>query len=102
MGMYNFTYSRDTIMIALIYKDVPYTLHYRAEKIFGQEVWKVWVTVNASTPTKTSLVAFTRASTDKELFRKLSDLNSFTEIQQALHEAFLESFKPEIINYLEQ
>jgi hypothetical protein len=89
-------------MIKFLYKGVLYPLHYRAEKLFAQEVWKVWVTVNASTPTKTSLVAFTRASTDKELFRKLSDLNSFTEIQQALHEAFFESFKPEIINYLEQ
>jgi hypothetical protein len=89
-------------MIALIYKDVPYTLHYRAEKIFAQDIWKVWVTVNASTPTKTSLVAFTRASTDKDLFRKLSDLNSFNEIQQALHEAFFESFKTEIINYLDK
>ena len=77
-------------MIALIYKDVPYTLHYRAEKIFGQEVWKVTVTIQDQT--------FTRASTDKELFRRLSDLNSFNEIQQALHEAFFESFKEQILN----
>jgi hypothetical protein len=89
-------------MIALIYKDVPYTLHYRAEKVFGQEVWKVTVTVNASTPTKASLEVFTRASTDKDLFRKLSDLNSFESIQIGLDKAFFESFKPEIINYLEQ
>jgi hypothetical protein len=89
-------------MIALIYKDVPYPLHYRAEKLFAQEVWKVTVTVNASTPTKASLEVFTRASTDKDLFRKLSDLNSFNEIQEELDIAFFESFKPEIINYLEQ
>ena len=77
-------------MIALIYKDVPYTLHYRAEKIFGQEVWKVTLTIKDQ--------KFTRASTDKELFRRLSDLNSFNEIQQALHEAFFESFKEQILN----
>jgi hypothetical protein len=81
-------------MIIFIYKGVLYPLHYRAEKLFAQEVWKVTVTIQDQT--------FTRASTDKELFRKLSDLNSFTEIQQALHKAFFESFKPEIINYLEQ
>jgi hypothetical protein len=81
-------------MIALIYKDVPYTLHYRAEKIFGQEVWKVTVTIQDQT--------FTRASTDKELFRKLSDLNSFNEIQEELDIAFFELFETEIINYLEQ
>jgi hypothetical protein len=79
-------------MIALIYKDVPYTLHYRAEKIFGQEVWKVTVTIQNQ--------VFTRASTDKELFRKLSDLNSFTEIQEELDIAFFELFETEIINYL--
>ena len=89
-------------MIALIYKDVPYTLHYRAEKIFSQEVWRVSVTVNASTPTKTSLVAFTRASTDKDLFRRLSDLNSFNDIQEELDIAFFELFETEIINYLDK
>jgi hypothetical protein len=77
-------------MIALIYKDVPYTLHYRAEKIFGQEVWKVTLTIKDQ--------VFTRASTDKELFRRLSDLNSFNEIQQALHKAFFELFKEQILN----
>jgi hypothetical protein len=80
-------------MIRYIYKGIQYSLHYRAEKLFGQEVWKVTVTIQDQT--------FTRASTDKELFRKLSDLNSFNEIQQALDEAFFESFKPEIINYLD-
>jgi hypothetical protein len=89
-------------MIKFLHKDVLYPLHYRAEKIFAQEVWKVSVTVNASTPTKASLEVFTRASTDKDLFRNLSDLNSFNEIQKGLHQAFFESFKPEIINYLEQ
>jgi hypothetical protein len=79
-------------MIALIYKDVPYTLHYRAEKIFGQEVWKVTVTIKDQ--------IFTRASTDKELFRRLSDLNSFNEIQEELDIAFFELFETEIINYL--
>ena len=81
-------------MIALIYKDVPHTLHYRAEKVFAFEIWKVTLTIQGQT--------FTRARTDKELFRKLSDLNSFYEIQKALHGSFFESFKPEIINYLDQ
>jgi hypothetical protein len=89
-------------MITLIYKSVPYTLHYRAEKLFAQEVWKVTVTVNASTPTKASLEVFTRASTDKELFRRLSDLNSFNEIQEELDIAFFASFRTEIINYLDK
>ena len=79
-------------MIALIYKDVPYALYYRAEKLFAQEIWKVTVTIQDQ--------VFTRASADKELFRKLSDLNSFNEIQKGLHQAFFESFKTEIINYL--
>jgi hypothetical protein len=89
-------------MITLIYKSVPYTLHYRAEKLFAQEVWKVTVTVNASTPTKASLEVFTRVSTDKDLFRRLSDLNSFTDIQEELDIAFFELFKTEIINYLDK
>jgi hypothetical protein len=94
MGIYNFTYSKITIMITFIYKDVPYTLHYRAEKIFPHEFWMVSVTIQDQT--------FVRASTDKELFRKLSDLNCFYEIQKGLHQAFFESFKPEIINYLDK
>jgi hypothetical protein len=89
-------------MITFIYKGVQYPLHYRAEKLFAQEVWKVMVTVNASTPTKASLEVFTRASTDKDLFRKLSDLNSFESIQIGLDNAFRELFKPEIINYLDK
>jgi hypothetical protein len=89
-------------MIIFIYKGVPYSLHYRAEKVFAQEIWKVTVTVNASTPTKASLEVFTRASTDKELFRKLSDLKRFESIQIGLDNAFRESFKPEIINYLDK
>jgi hypothetical protein len=79
-------------MITFIYKGVPHSLHYRAEKLFGQEVWKVTVSIQDQ--------VFTRASTDKELFRKLSDLNSFESIQIGLDKAFFESFKPEIINYL--
>jgi hypothetical protein len=89
-------------MIIFIYKGVPHSLHYRAEKVFAQEIWKVTVTVNASTPTKASLETFTRASTDKELFRKLSDLKSFESIQIGLDKAFFESFKTEIINYLDK
>jgi hypothetical protein len=89
-------------MMTLTHEGVTYPLHYRAEKLFGQEIWKVSVTVNASTPTKASLETFTRASTDKELFRKLSDLNSFESIQIGLDKAFFESFKPEIINYLDK
>jgi hypothetical protein len=81
-------------MITFIYKGVQHPLHYRAEKIFGQDIWMVSVTIQDQ--------SLTRASTDKELFRKLSDLNSFNEIQQALDKAFFESFKPEIINYLNQ
>jgi hypothetical protein len=81
-------------MIALIYKDVPYPLHYRAEKVFGQDIWMVSVTIQDQ--------SLTRASTDKELFRKLSDLNSFESIQIGLDKAFFESFKPEIINYLDK
>ena len=81
-------------MITFIYKGVPHSLHYRAEKLFAQEVWKVTVSIQDQT--------FTRASTDKDLFRKLSDLNSFNEIQKALHKAFFELFKPEIINYLDK
>jgi hypothetical protein len=81
-------------MITLIYKSVPYTLHYRAEKVFAQEVWKVTVTIQDQT--------FTRASTDKELFRRLSDLNSFNEIQEELDIAFFDSFRTEIINYLDK
>ena len=79
-------------MITFIYKGVPHSLHYRAEKIFGQEVWKVTLTIQDQT--------FTRASADKDLFRKLSDLNSFESIQIGLHKAFFELFKSEIINYL--
>ena len=81
-------------MIIFIYKGVPYSLHYRAEKVFAQEIWKVSVTIQDQT--------FTRASTDKELFRKLSDLNRFESIQVGLDNAFRESFKPEIINYLDK
>jgi hypothetical protein len=81
-------------MITLIYKGVPYSLHYRAEKVFAQEVWKVTVTIQDQT--------FTRASTDKELFRRLSDLNSFNEIQEELDIAFFASFRTEIINYLDK
>jgi hypothetical protein len=81
-------------MIALIYKDVPYTLHYRAEKVFAQEIWKVSVTIQDQT--------FTRASTDKDLFRKLSILKRFESIQIGLDNAFRELFKPEIINYLDK
>ena len=81
-------------MIALIYKDVPYPLHYKAEKIFGQEIWKVSVTIQDQ--------VFTRSSTDKELFRKLSGLNSFNDVQEELDIAFFEAFEPEIINYLDK
>jgi hypothetical protein len=81
-------------MITFIYKGVPYSLHYRAEKVFGQDIWMVSVTIQDQT--------FTRASTDKDLFRKLSDLNSFESIQIGLDKAFFESFKPEIINYLDK
>ena len=81
-------------MIIFIYKGVPYSLHYRAEKVFAQEIWKVTVTIQDQT--------FTRASTDKDLFRKLSDLKRFESIQIGLDNAFRESFKPEIINYLDK
>jgi hypothetical protein len=81
-------------MITFIYKGVPYSLHYRAEKVFGQDIWMVSVTIQDQ--------VFTRASTDKDLFRKLSDLNSFESIQIGLDKAFFESFKPEIINYLDK
>jgi hypothetical protein len=79
-------------MITFIYKGAPYTLHYRAEKVFAFEIWKVTVNVRGK--------IFYRTSTDKDLFRKLSDLNSFESIQIGLDKAFFESFKPEIINYL--
>jgi hypothetical protein len=81
-------------MITFIYKGVPYPLHYRAEKVFAQEIWKVSVTIKDQT--------FTTSSTDKDLFRKLSDLNRFDEIQEALCRAFFRTFYPEIMNYLEQ
>jgi hypothetical protein len=81
-------------MIIFIYKGVPYSLHYRAEKIFGQDIWMVSVTIQDQT--------FTRASTDKELFKKLSILKRFESIQIGLDNAFRELFKPEIINYLDK
>jgi hypothetical protein len=81
-------------MIKFLYKGVTYPLHYRAEKIFAQDIWMVTVTIQDQT--------FTRASTDKELFRRLSDLNSFTDIQEELDIAFFELFKTEIINYLDK
>jgi hypothetical protein len=81
-------------MIIFIYKGVPYSLHYRAEKVFAQEIWKVTVTIQDQT--------FTRASTDKDLFRKLSILKRFESIQIGLDNAFRELFKPEIINYLDK
>ena len=81
-------------MIIFIYKGVPYSLHYRAEKVFAQEIWKVSVTIQDQT--------FTRASTDKELFKKLSILKRFESIQIGLDNAFRELFKPEIINYLDK
>jgi hypothetical protein len=81
-------------MIIFIYKGVPYSLHYRAEKVFAQEIWKVSVTIQDQT--------FTRASTDKDLFRKLSNLKRFESIQIGLDNAFRELFKPEIINYLDK
>jgi hypothetical protein len=81
-------------MITFIYKGVKHPLHYRAEKIFAQDIWMVSVTIQDQ--------VFTRASTDKDLFRKLSDLNSFESIQIGLDKAFFESFKPEIINYLDK
>jgi hypothetical protein len=77
-------------MITFIYKGVPYPLHYKAEKLFGQEIWKVTLTIKDQ--------VFTIASTDKELFRKLSPFNTFDEIQKVLHEAFFELFKQQIIN----
>jgi hypothetical protein len=77
-------------MIRYIYKGLQYSLHYRAEKIFGQDIWMVSVTIQDQT--------FTRASTDKELFRKLSPFNTFDEIQKVLHEAFFELFKQQILN----
>ena len=79
-------------MIKFLYKGVLYPLHYRAEKIFAQDIWMVTVTIQDQT--------FTRASTDKKLFMKTCHLNSFYEIQKALHGSFFKSFKPEIINYL--
>jgi hypothetical protein len=81
-------------MIIFIYKGVPYSLHYRAEKVFAQEIWRVSVTIQDQT--------FTRASTDKELFKKLSILKRFESIQIGLDNAFRELFKPEIINYLDK
>jgi hypothetical protein len=81
-------------MITFIYKGVPHSLHYRAEKVFAQEIWKVTVTIQDQT--------FTRASTDKELFKKLSILKRFESIQIGLDNAFRELFKPEIINYLDK
>jgi hypothetical protein len=81
-------------MIIFIYKGVPHSLHYRAEKVFAQEIWKVTVTIQDQT--------FTRASTDKELFKKLSILKRFESIQIGLDNAFRELFKPEIINYLDK
>jgi hypothetical protein len=81
-------------MITFIYKEVPHSLHYRAEKVFAQEVWKVTVSIQDQT--------FTRASTDKDLFRKLSILKRFESIQIGLDNAFRELFKPEIINYLDK
>jgi hypothetical protein len=79
-------------MIKFLYKGVLHSLHYRAEKIFAQEVWKVTVTIQDQT--------FTRASTDKDLFMCVFGLTSFNEIQQGLHQAFFRTFKSEIINYL--
>jgi hypothetical protein len=81
-------------MITFIYKGVQHSLHYRAEKLFGQEVWKVTVSIQDQ--------VFTGVSTDKELFRELSDLNSFESIQIGLDKAFFELFKPGIINYLDK
>jgi hypothetical protein len=77
-------------MITFIYKGLQYPLHYRAEKLFAQEVWKVTLTIKDQ--------VFTISSTDKELFRKLSPFNTFDEIQKVLHEAFFELFKQQIIN----
>ncbi len=79
-------------MIKFLHKWVLYSLHYRAEKIFAQDIWMVTVTIQDK--------VFTRASTDKELFMCLYGLTSFYEIQKGLHQAFFQSFKPEIINYL--
>jgi hypothetical protein len=81
-------------MIRYIYKGIQYSLHYRAEKIFGQDIWMVSVTIQDQ--------VFTRASTDKELFMCVFGLTSFESIQIGLDKAFFESFKPEIINYLDQ
>jgi hypothetical protein len=76
--------------MTLTHEGVTYPLHYRAEKLFAQEVWKVSVTIKDQ--------VFTIASTDKDLFRKLSPFNTFDEIQKVLHEAFFELFKQQIIN----
>ena len=81
-------------MITFVYKGIQYSLHYRAEKIFPHEFWMVSVSIQDQT--------FVRASTDKELFKRLSDLNSFESIQIGLDKAFFESLKPEIINYLDK
>jgi hypothetical protein len=81
-------------MITLVYKSIPYTLHYRAEKVSGLNIWKVTVNVRGK--------IFYRTSTDKDLFRRLSDLNSFNEIQEELDIAFFASFRTEIINYLDK
>ena len=77
-------------MMTLTHEGVTYALHYRAEKLFGQEVWKVTLTIQDQ--------VFTRASTDKELFMCLYGLTSFHEIQEALHQAFFELFKEQILN----
>jgi hypothetical protein len=66
---------------------------YQADKLLGQEVWKVTLTIKGD--------VFTTFSTDKDLFKRISDLDEF-EKQMALNEAFFKSFEPEMLNFIKK
>jgi hypothetical protein len=66
---------------------------YQADKLLGQEVWKVTLTIKGD--------VFTTFSTDKDLFKRISDLDE-SEKQMALNEAFFKSFEPEMLNFIKK
>ena len=80
-------------MVYLMHKGDRVPMLYQADKLLGQEVWKVTLTIKGD--------VFTTFSTDKDLFKRISDLDEF-EKQMALNEAFFKSFEPEMLNFIKK
>ena len=81
-------------MVYLMHKGDRVPMLYQADKLLGQEVWKVTLTIQEN--------VFTTFSTDKDLFKRISDLNELYLKQRALNEAFFKSFEPEMLNFIKK